>query len=93
MHKKILKNRVILLFIFSSSILYVHELYRLFLGCPRVLGECYLEGADRFLIVKFIATLFLFFSLTILLLKAIKNLYVFLKGLVFKVFLKNNSKQ
>ena len=48
---RIKNNKAIVLFVFSTLALYIHELYRLSLGCPRVLGECYLDGVDRYIYV------------------------------------------
>ena len=79
MKVKLKKNKAILLFTSSSIILYIHELYRLYLGCPRVLGDCYIDGADRFFIAKFIVAIFLYVSIFILTSRAIKNAYNYFK--------------
>ena len=76
---KFKKNKAILLFTFSSLILYIHELYRLYLGCPRVLGDCYIDGADKFFVIKFIAGVSFYIGSLILVYRAIKKTLFFLK--------------
>ncbi len=73
------KNKAILLFTSSSLILYIHELYRLYLGCPRVLGDCYIDGADKFFAIKFIAAVSFYIGSLILVYRAIKKTLFFLK--------------
>lgn len=69
------KNKAIAFFIISSVLLYIHELYRLSLGCPRVLGECYIDGADRFRFISFISQYFIFICLIIFFYRLLRSLY------------------
>ena len=71
------KNKAVFLFISSSLILYFHELYRLYLGCPRVLGECYADGADRFILIYLASQIFIFMSIIIFIIRVIKKLISF----------------
>lgn len=72
-------NKAIVLFILSSLSLYIHELYRLSLGCPRVLGECYLDEADKYIYIYLFSLYLIYICITIFLLRIIKKIYDFLR--------------
>ena len=76
---KLKKNKAILLFISSSLILYIHELYRLYLGCPRVFGDCYIDGADKFFVIKFIAGVSFYTASLVFIFRVIKRALVFFR--------------
>lgn len=73
------KNKIILLFLLSSIALFMHELYRLYIGCPRVLGDCYIDGADRFRLISFMSQYFIFVCLIVFIYRLLQRLYHFLK--------------
>ena len=73
------KNKTLLIFFVSCVVLYIHELYRLFIGCPRVLSECYVDGADRFSLASFVAQFFIFICFVIFTFRLFKKLYYYLK--------------
>jgi hypothetical protein len=73
------KNKAIAVFIINSVVLYIHELYRLSLGCPRVLGECYIDGADRFIFISFFSQNLIFVCLIIFFYRLLRSLYIFFK--------------
>ncbi len=73
------KNKAIAVFLISSVVLYIHELYRLSLGCPRVLGDCYIDGADRFRFISFFSQYFMFVSFIIFFYRLLRSLYIFFK--------------
>lgn len=72
-------NKIILLFLLSSLVLYIHELYRLYVGCPRVLGECYIDGADKFRLISFFSQYFIFICLLTFCYRILRRLYQFFK--------------
>jgi hypothetical protein len=73
------KNKIILLFLVSSIALFMHELYRLYIGCPRVLGDCYVDGADKFRLISFMSQYFIFVCLIIFIYRLLRRFYHFLK--------------
>ncbi len=72
---RIKNNKAIVLFVFSTLALYIYELYRLSLGCPRVLGECYLDGADRYIYVYLCLITLIYICIAVFFLRVIKKLY------------------
>lgn len=72
-------NKAIVLFVLSSLALYIHELYRLSLGCPRVLGECYLDGSDRYIYVYLCSINLLYICVAIFLFRIVKRCIDMLK--------------
>ncbi len=78
-------NKAILIFIISSISLYFHELYRLSLGCPRVLGDCYIDGAYDYYFAYAISILLMQICLLIFIYRFIKRFYYFLKPKLIKI--------
>jgi hypothetical protein len=72
-------NKAILIFIISFIALYFHELYRLSLGCPRVLGECYIDGAYDYYLAYAIPIYLIQICSVIFIYRLIKKFYYFLK--------------
>jgi len=72
-------NKTILLFTISSITLYFHELYRIFLGCPHVLGDCYIEGAYDYFFVYAISIHTIQVCLLIFAFRIIRRVYYFIK--------------
>jgi hypothetical protein len=73
------KDFVILVFFTSLVLLFLHELYRLFLGCPRVLGDCYIDGADDYILIFFITNVLIRICIIVFFYRLIKKFYYYLK--------------
>ncbi len=79
MYKLFIKNKAIAVFMTSSIVLYIHELYRLSLGCPRVLGDCYIDGAYDYYLAYAISIHLMQICLLIFICRLIKKILLFLK--------------
>jgi hypothetical protein len=79
MFKLFKKNKAIAVFMISSVVLYMHELYRLSLGCPRVLGDCYIDGSYDYYLAYAISIHLIQICLLIFIYRLIKRFYYFLK--------------
>jgi hypothetical protein len=85
MFKLFKKNKAIAVFIISSFILYIHELYRISLGCKRVLGECYIDGANDFYLIHYLSFYLIAICLIIFAWRIIKKIYLYIKPILLRL--------
>jgi uncharacterized membrane-anchored protein YitT (DUF2179 family) len=85
MFKLFKKNKAIAVFMISSVVLYMHELYRLSLGCKRVLGECYIDGANDFYLIHYLSFYLIAICFIIFAWRIIKKIYLCIKTILFRL--------